>query len=244
MDAKNIPIIEVLEHYTDFKGKKTGRGWNGCCPFHNDNQPSFQVYEKDNVAFCFSGCNEGKGIGPINVLMMAYNLPFKEAVEKLEKDFGIKKNKKKLKLSIKQQNVSEKEILEAIDLLTRCKEATLSVKEMKLYESYIQQLLDDGTYNKANVIEAAKRNIQFYTLERSEFTKKLPYSDDLAKELTIKKLQPYFQGDCTLTVDDYIHCAQVELHKWTDNKPQLLGWITYYLKNRYFDWAEIGIQKG
>lgn len=55
-----------------------------CCPFHNDKTPSAKAYEK--TFYCF-GCNKTGDI--IQFVEYLYNLSFKEAMQKINEDFGL-----------------------------------------------------------------------------------------------------------------------------------------------------------
>ncbi|MFC3196328.1 CHC2 zinc finger domain-containing protein [Parapedobacter deserti] len=46
-----LSIVTVLEHY----GIRMNRNRMVCCPFHDDKNPSMQVYPDTNTVFCFSG---------------------------------------------------------------------------------------------------------------------------------------------------------------------------------------------
>jgi hypothetical protein len=69
--AREVPLLEILPVKVTY-GK-------ACCPFHKEKTPSFKVF-KDNHYHCF-GC--GAHGGPIDFVMQYYNLPFKQAVQKL-----------------------------------------------------------------------------------------------------------------------------------------------------------------
>lgn len=63
---------------------RSGRNWKGCCPFHNEKTPSFQVY--DNGYHCF-GC--GQHGDAISFVMQTHGLGFMEAVEQLAGEAGL-----------------------------------------------------------------------------------------------------------------------------------------------------------
>ncbi|UTY28786.1 DNA primase [Treponema putidum] len=77
-------IVSLVENYTRLE--KRGTNWWGCCPFHNEKTPSFNVVPDKKVYYCF-GCHKGGGI--INFLMEMEKLSFMEAVERLAKNAGI-----------------------------------------------------------------------------------------------------------------------------------------------------------
>lgn len=110
---EEISIIEVLERYTNFKAKNPNRrSISAKCPFHSDQKASFAVYPKTNTFKCFSGCNNGKAGDVINVVMLANNIEFKEAVQLVIEDFKLKEEQY-LHLQ-KQKKVKNKIFLKAI----------------------------------------------------------------------------------------------------------------------------------
>src|SRR3990167_4985672 len=53
-----LSISGVLNHYNI----KIDKNHRTCCPFHDDKNPSMQIYPKTNTYCCFSSnCNAGTG---------------------------------------------------------------------------------------------------------------------------------------------------------------------------------------
>lgn len=71
-------IYEVVSHYVELR--RSGANYVACCPFHNENTPSFIVNPQRNIFKCF-GCGEGGD--SIGFLMKIENLNYSEAIEKL-----------------------------------------------------------------------------------------------------------------------------------------------------------------
>lgn len=68
------------------KLRRCGREFQGCCPFHNENTPSFTVVEDKGFAHCF-GCRwHGDAI---RFVMDQRGCSFHEALEVLEGDVGL-----------------------------------------------------------------------------------------------------------------------------------------------------------
>jgi len=63
--------------------KASGKDWLGCCPFHDDDEPSLVVTPAKNLWHCF-GC--GIGGGPIDWVMKKEGVSFRHAVELLRAD--------------------------------------------------------------------------------------------------------------------------------------------------------------
>jgi DNA primase len=72
--ADIIADIFKLEKY-DSKNKK------GCCPFHNENTPSFIYSPKTRKYHCFGACN--KSVDIVDAFMEGNNLTFNQAVAKV-----------------------------------------------------------------------------------------------------------------------------------------------------------------
>ena len=77
---QSITIREAAERY----GIEVGRNSMACCPFHDDKNPSMKL-NKDYF-YCF-GCGATGDV--IGLTARLYNLPPKEAAEKLAQDFGL-----------------------------------------------------------------------------------------------------------------------------------------------------------
>ncbi len=81
---RRLSIINLIEGYTSIK--KTGKGYVGLCPFHDDHNPSMYVDEEKGLFHCFS-CGAG---GDMLGFYMRYNgLTFPEAVSDLAKRANI-----------------------------------------------------------------------------------------------------------------------------------------------------------
>lgn len=71
-------IVEVISKYVTLK--KTGKNFMACCPFHNENTPSFSVSPEKQLYYCF-GCHASGDV--IDFVADYSNLTFIEAVEEL-----------------------------------------------------------------------------------------------------------------------------------------------------------------
>jgi len=79
-----VPLVEVIS--SRIKLKKAGTSYKACCPFHNENTPSFNVNAQKNFYHCF-GC--GASGDSITFLREHDNLSFVEAIEELAKIAGL-----------------------------------------------------------------------------------------------------------------------------------------------------------
>ncbi|MDZ7376461.1 MAG: DNA primase [candidate division KSB1 bacterium] len=77
-------IVALISNYLTLK--KSGKGYQGLCPFHADNSPSFYVNPNTQLYYCF-GCQKGGNV--FNFLMEMEKMSFIEAVEFLAEKAGI-----------------------------------------------------------------------------------------------------------------------------------------------------------
>ena len=77
-------IVEVID--TRVPLKKAGREYKACCPFHNENTPSFTVSQVKQFYHCF-GC--GAHGTAISFLMDYEHMEFVEAIEELAQRAGL-----------------------------------------------------------------------------------------------------------------------------------------------------------
>ena len=79
---QSLSIVSVLEHYN----LKPNKNKMVCCPFHDDKNPSMQVYADTNTVFCFSGnCKmNGKKIDTIQFIQDKENVSKHEAIKKAQ----------------------------------------------------------------------------------------------------------------------------------------------------------------
>lgn len=73
---EHIDIVEVVGWYTQLK--KNGANFKACCPFHNEDTPSFVVSPAKQIYHCF-GC--GAGGDGIKFVMEHEHVDFGEAIE-------------------------------------------------------------------------------------------------------------------------------------------------------------------
>lgn len=75
---RRLNIIDLIQNYVSLK--KSGKGYVGLCPFHDDSNPSMHVSEDKGLFHCFS-CGAG---GDIFGFMMRYNnLNFRDSLTEL-----------------------------------------------------------------------------------------------------------------------------------------------------------------
>ncbi len=77
-------LVRIIEPYAALK--KKGANWMGCCPFHEENTPSFSVSPSKGFYKCF-GC--GKGGNAFTFLMEMEGLKFPEAIQRVAEMSGV-----------------------------------------------------------------------------------------------------------------------------------------------------------
>lgn len=78
-------ITDIIGARVDLK--KAGVNYKACCPFHNENTPSFIVNPVKQFYHCFGGC--GANGSAISFLMEYEHLSFPEAIEELASLAGL-----------------------------------------------------------------------------------------------------------------------------------------------------------
>lgn len=102
---QKLSIQTVLQHY----GLQPNRNKMVCCPFHDDKNPSMQVYAETNTLFCFSGnCSKnGKAMDVIQFIQDKESCTKHEAILKAKSLIGIVTQQAAPKPIIQPENLSE-----------------------------------------------------------------------------------------------------------------------------------------
>ncbi|MFQ5787256.1 MAG: DNA primase, partial [Thermodesulfobacteriota bacterium] len=79
-----LSITNLVENYVSLK--RSGKGYVGLCPFHDDKNPSFHVNEDKGLYHCFA-CGAGGDI--VGFLMRYKNVSFHDAIQELAKKADI-----------------------------------------------------------------------------------------------------------------------------------------------------------
>lgn len=82
--SSRIDIVDLISEIVVLK--KSGSGFLGLCPFHQEKSPSFNVNQQKQIFRCF-GCGEGGNIFQFH--MKYHNLDFKHALKELADRCGI-----------------------------------------------------------------------------------------------------------------------------------------------------------
>ncbi|MBO0707427.1 MAG: hypothetical protein J2P44_03615 [Candidatus Dormibacteraeota bacterium] len=79
-----------LERLVEAKGvrlQRRGADLVGCCPFHDDREPSLVASPKNNLWHCLGECQAGGSV--IDWVMRTEGVSFRHAVELLRADLGL-----------------------------------------------------------------------------------------------------------------------------------------------------------
>ena len=77
-------LLEIISESVVLK--KTGKNYQGLCPFHSEKTPSFSVNPSRQIFYCF-GCGTGGNV--FSFLMKKEGMSFPEAVRDLAKRYGV-----------------------------------------------------------------------------------------------------------------------------------------------------------
>ena len=77
---KRVSLVDVASHYVTLRPR--GRNLSGCCPFHEDRQPSLVLYPATQRFHCY-GCGAQGDV--LDFLMRVESLRFPEAVRTLRR---------------------------------------------------------------------------------------------------------------------------------------------------------------
>lgn len=76
-DLRATDLAELAESY-GVRLERNGVEFKACCPFHDENTPSFSITPSKNLFYCF-GC--GATGGPIDFVMQHHGVDFRKAIE-------------------------------------------------------------------------------------------------------------------------------------------------------------------
>lgn len=172
-------IVCVIGKYVRLK--RTGSGYTGLCPFHNEKTPSFHVNPARQMYKCF-GCGVG---GNVLTFVMEYeNLTFPEAMEMLAEEAGIDLPKQEMTAQQKQQEGLRQTLLEINKKAARYYFALLKSPRGKVGYDYLTgRGLTDETILHFGLGYAGQGGGELY-----RYMKKEGYSDQVLKETGLFKM--------------------------------------------------------
>ena len=104
-------IVDVIGDFVELT--KKGVNYQACCPFHNENTPSFSVSKSKQIYKCF-GC--GKGGNVISFLMEHEKMTYSEALKYLAKRYKIEIEE--ITLTPEEQAKQEEQAKRKISIIT------------------------------------------------------------------------------------------------------------------------------
>ena len=172
-------IVDVIGSYVRLK--RSGSGYVGLCPFHNEKSPSFSVSASRQMYKCF-GCGVG---GNVLTFVMEYeNYTFPEAMEHLAERAGIQLPKQEMTARQKQQESLRLTLLEINKKAARYYFANLKSPRGKIGYEYLRgRGLTDETILHFGLGYAGQGGGELY-----HYLKKEGYDDNVLKESGLFKM--------------------------------------------------------
>lgn len=155
-------MVALVSPYV--KLTKSGSGYKGLCPFHQEDTPSFHVSQEKHIAKCF-GCGEGGS--PISFLMKIKNINFEQAVLELAKINNFKLKTYKVDPFYEQNKKFYEMNKIALELFERNLTATLSGE--KALDYLHKRGLDDETIKEFDIGLAPKDNVLYNLLKSNNY---------------------------------------------------------------------------
>lgn len=172
-------IVEVIGNYV--KLKRSGSGYVGLCPFHNEKSPSFSVNPARQMYKCF-GCGVGGNV--ITFLMEYENYSFPEAMQSLAERAGIELPKTEMSAEQRRQESIRTTLLEINTKAARFFFAKLKSSQGKIGYDYLKKReLSDETIVHFGLGYAGQGGGELY-----QYLKKEGYSDQVLKETGLFKM--------------------------------------------------------
>lgn len=100
-------IVKIISRYVPLT--KAGANYKACCPFHNEDTPSFIVSPARQTWHCFGGCQEGGNV--ISFLMKHEGMTFPEAVKRLAAECGVEVEEQEEDAAHKEQRLRREALL-------------------------------------------------------------------------------------------------------------------------------------
>lgn len=159
-DIKTLNELKIVFEYYNIKLEKKGKNYVCCCPFHDDNNPSMNLTEKDGVGLyhCF-GC--GKGGDIINFVMKKENLNHIEATKKAHEILGKEFNISHLEFN--QEKYTKKKQIEKLE---EKQNKSTDINEIIKLEEEILNIEDSNFKIYGNYTYSNKSNKLFKIIEK------------------------------------------------------------------------------
>lgn len=183
-------IVDVIGRYVDLK--KSGQGYQGLCPFHNEKTPSFHVHPLKQVYRCFGSCQKGGNV--FTFLMEHEGLNFPEAVRKLADQVGVRIEEEKTFTKVPRKVSQEEEKAQgALEWAAKYFHHLLTKKPE--YQFALKYLEKRGLSSKS--IERFRLGVSpsgWSTLIQAMMKRGFSWEDLLAAGLVVPKEDSKFKG--------------------------------------------------
>lgn len=157
-------IVDVIGSYVRLK--RSGSGYVGLCPFHNEKTPSFSVNPSRQMYKCF-GCGVGGNV--ITFVMEYENYTFPEAMEQLAARAGIELPRQEMTQEQRQQESLRTALLEINKKAAGYYYAMLKSPQGKLGYDYLTgRGLTDETIRRFGLGYAGQGNGELYRYLQKE----------------------------------------------------------------------------
>ena len=175
-------IVDIIGQYVNLK--RSGGGYVGLCPFHNEKSPSFSVSPGRQMYKCF-GCGVG---GNVFTFVMEYeNYTFPEAVEYLAERAGVELPKQEMTVEQKRQESVRLTLLDINMKAARYYYAKLKSPQGKIgYDYLISRGLSDQTILHFGLGYAGQGGGELYKYLRHE-----GYDDRILSETGLFKMDEH-----------------------------------------------------
>lgn len=172
-------IVDVIGNYV--KLKRSGSGYVGLCPFHNEKSPSFSVNPARQMYKCF-GCGVGGNV--ITFLMEYENYSFPEAMQSLAERAGVELPQKDMTAEQRQRESLRTTLLEINTKAARFFFAKLKSPQGKIGYDYLSdRALSDETIVHFGLGYAGQGGNELYG-----YLKQQGYADQILKETGLFKM--------------------------------------------------------
>jgi DNA primase len=178
-------IVDVISEFVSLK--RTGRGYSGVCPFHNDKGPSLSVSQDKQLYHCF-GCGASGNV--VGFIMQIRNMDYVDAIRYLADRSNIKIEEKEYSPEEKKKE-DIKEAIYEINILAARKFFANLYKNVNALEYFKNRGIDDKTLKRFGLGFSTSEWEDLY-----RFLKSKNYSDELILQAGLvipkKKTSGYF----------------------------------------------------
>lgn len=154
-------IVEVVSDFVNLR--RSGSGYVGMCPFHNERTPSFHVSKSKGICKCFS-C--GKGGSPVNFIMEHEQLNYWDALRYLANKYHI--------------DIQEYEVSDAERQAMNERQAMMEINDFAM-KHFERNLVDTADGRNVGLAYFRERGINDWAIKRFHLGYSLDRRDDLMR---------------------------------------------------------------